>query len=179
MDERAHLAEMQRYVAGVAITPSALRKLGAKGLVASAQDFLGNIPLEPLASMDSSDYPHWLAKRSGELEGRFQKLTGREEGFWGPARKSVNIFMVMASLNRFLCAEYALDRLVDAFEVPLDNIVAKNLLEWAKGKGKALPAWEGIKWLDKENSEKSQELAAELAKEKGIRRSHLDVVFMA
>jgi len=70
---------------------------------------------------------------------------------------------------------------MDAFEVPLDNIVAKNLLKWAKGKGKAkreLPVWVSIKRLDKENSERFQELAAELAKEKGIRRGHLDVVFM-
>jgi len=35
--------------------------------------------------------------------------------------------MVIASLNRFLCAEYGLERFEDVLKVPLDNIVAKEL----------------------------------------------------
>src|SRR5207244_8751309 len=51
---------------------------------------------------------------------------------WGPARKSINIFMVMASLNQFLCDEYKLHRFGYVLEVPLDNTVTKKLRAWGK-----------------------------------------------
>ena len=170
-----HSAEMQRYVAVVAITPSALRNLGAKGFVGTAQKFLGGIDLEPLVHMGPSEYPGWLDSRSAELMEAFPI-----EQRWGPARKCVNIFMVMAALNRFLCAAYALEHLEGVFEVPLDTRVAIRVLKWAKRKSPPsgeLPVWRSIKKLDKENSEMFQKLASEIAKEQGIPRGHLDVAF--
>jgi hypothetical protein len=98
------------------------------------------------------------------------------EEFWGPARKSMNIFMVMASLNRFLCAAYALDHLEGVLEVPLDNRVARKLLARAKGRSREeVPQWISIKKLDRENSEKFQKLAEEMATELAIPRGRLDV----
>src|SRR5713226_293522 len=55
-----HLRDMQRYVANVAITPSALRNLGTGGLVRTAREFLGNLDLRPLATLDPSAYSKWL-----------------------------------------------------------------------------------------------------------------------
>ncbi|PYX11019.1 MAG: hypothetical protein DMG88_00405 [Acidobacteria bacterium] len=48
----------------------------------------------------------------------------------GAARKSINIFIVMASLNQFLCDECELHRFGCVFEVPLDNTVTKKLRAW-------------------------------------------------
>ena len=174
MQDQAYLRKMQRYVAEVAITPSVLRNLGAKGLVSRAQNFLADFNLKTLSAISPSAYSGWLNQKTEDLMKEW--AVG---DLWGPARKSVNIFMVMASLNRFLCAAYALDRLEDAFEVPLDNYVAKTVLARAKKKGLShdeLPRWSTIKQLDPKTSERLQEVAAAMAKEWEIPRGRLDVV---
>jgi hypothetical protein len=167
------LTLMQRYIADVAITPSALRGLGAKGFVEAAQHFLAGIDLKPLGAIDPAMYPGWLDCETQELTKAFPV-----QGLWGPARKCINIFMVMAALNRFLCSAYMLDGLEDALEVPLDNRVAGKVLKWAKKTDSSrgeLPKWTRIKTLDPENSGRLQKLAAEMARERGIPRGRLDI----
>jgi hypothetical protein len=88
MQDQVFLGRMQRYVAEVAITPSALRNLGAKGLVTEAQNFLAAINLKTLTTIEPSAYPGWLCQQTEDLVKRW----GVGE-LWGPARKSVNIFM--------------------------------------------------------------------------------------
>jgi hypothetical protein len=167
-----HLCEMQRYVANVAITPSTLRKLGA-GFVEAAQEFLAGLDLEPLATLDSSKYPEWLENQTQALMARFP-IAER----WGPARKSINIFMVMASLNRFLNDAYKLDRFEYVLEVPLDNTVTTKLVRWGKERNCVrrgeFPAF-SIKRLKKADSDQYQELAQAWAEERGIPRGRLDV----
>lgn len=171
MQDQTHLTEMQCYIAYVGITPSALRNLGAEGFVRTAQEFLTRIDLKPLRTIDTSGYPDWLERKTQALMEEFPI-----KGLWGPARKSMNIFMVMASLNRFLCAAYALDRLEDVLEVPLDNRVARKLLARAKGRSlEEVPQWTSIKKLDRGNSEKFQKLAEKMATELAIPRGRLDV----
>ena len=89
MEGQNHLCEMQRYVANVAITPSTFRKLGA-GFVEAAQEFLASLNLQQLANLEPSDYPKWLEDQTRALMARVP-IAER----WGPARKSINIFMVM------------------------------------------------------------------------------------
>jgi predicted aspartyl protease len=173
MQDQTHLSAMQCYIAYVGITPSALRNLGAGHFVGTAQEFLRGIDLTPLSTIDPSGYPDWLERKTQALMEKFPI-----KGLWGPARKSMNIFMVMASLNRFLCAAYALDHLEDVLEVPLDNRVATKLLKWAKGKGlsqEEVPQWTSIKKLDRGNSEKFQKVAEQMATELAIPRGRLDV----
>jgi hypothetical protein len=163
---------MQRYVANVGITASALRNAGDSGFVSAARAFLANLDLKPLAEMQPLDYPKWLNDQTQALMEKFPiKL-------WGLARKSVNIFMVMASLNRFLCAEYGLDRFENALEVPMDNIVVKELRRFGQTRKiiepKEFPVF-AIKTLDSTNSEKYQKVAERMAQELGIPRGRLDV----
>jgi hypothetical protein len=68
-----HLSEMQRYVAKVGMTPSALRNLGAKGFVKAAIDFLSSVNLAPLVSVNPSTYPRWLDAQTNALKGRLTK----------------------------------------------------------------------------------------------------------
>jgi hypothetical protein len=166
------LSSMQQYVADAGITPSALRNLGEPGFVGVAKQFLGKLELLPLATIELDHYSSWLDSRTSDLMNRFPKP------LWGPARKSMNIFMVMAALNRFVCAAYRLERLETVLEVPLDNYVAKALLEWAKEKKllrEQAPKWVSIKELDEENSSKLQGLAMARADELRIPRGRLDV----
>jgi hypothetical protein len=169
-----HLGDMQRYVANVAITPSALRNLGAGGLVRTARNFLGNLDLKPLATLDRPAYSEWLEVQTQALLARFPV-----KNLWGPARKSINIFMVMASLNIFLCKVYVLERFENVLEVPLDNVVQGKLREFGHIRklfaDKEVPKWNGIKWLDSMNSARYQEVAQTMANELGIPRGRLDV----
>lgn len=179
MQNQAHPALMQRYIANVGITASALRNLGAGGFVRAAQEFLEGIDLKPLTTIRASGYPSWLESKTRALMETFPT-----KGLWGPARKCMNIFMVMASLNRFMCAAYALDHLDGALEVPLDSRVARKVRAWARGRGRGrgralspdeIPRWKSIKAVDPNSSEKFQLLAAAMAKERGIPRGRLDV----
>jgi hypothetical protein len=156
---------MQRYVATIAITQSVVRPYG--GCMRVAQEFLGSLDLKPLTNLDPSKYAEWLDEQTKVLMAKFAI-----ENLWSRARKAINIFMTMASLNRFLCEAYALEHLEDVLEVPLDNIVGKRLFDLAKGK---LPTWENLTALDSKKSEKYQQFAKTWAKEREIPRARLDV----
>lgn len=169
--DQVGLTAMQRYIAMVATTPSALRNLGARGLVRKSQEFLALIELKPLRNIDPAEYPGWLDRATKALEDSLQM---GKYGY-GPARKAMNIFMVMASLNRYLCGAFALDHLKDVLEVPLDNRVAKKLLKWARRTGQGAPRWRSIKKLDPATSGKLQSLAGAMDSERRIPRGLLDV----
>jgi hypothetical protein len=167
-----HLREMQVYIAKVGMTPSALRNLGAKGFVKVAIQFLSGIDLTPLVGLNPSGYRQWLDNQTNALMAAFPiKL-------WGPARKAMNIFMVMASLNLFLRDAYGLGRFDDVLEVPLDNTVEGKLRTFGLAQQllpTAFPKWDSIKKLDAMNSAKYQQIAQAMARQRGIPRGRLDV----
>jgi hypothetical protein len=96
-----------------------------------------------------------------------------------PARKAVNIFMVMASLNIFLRTAYGLQQFENALEVPLDNTVERKLRRFGRAQKvfprASFPRWNSIKKLDANNSAKYQQIAEVMAKQLGIPRGRLDV----
>ena len=171
-----HLCKMQRYVARVAITPSVFRGQSPPGFVSAAREFLANLDLTPLANIDVSEYPKWLDEKTHALMAKFPV-----KDRWGHARKSINIFTTMASLNRFLCEVYALQRLENALEVPLDNEVERKLRKFARNhkelfaKGQ-FPTWNTITALDSTNSKKYQQIAQAMAEDLRIPRARLDVM---
>src|ERR1700723_3107746 len=96
-----HLAELQQYIAKVGTTASALRNQGGPGLVRAAIAFLSSIDLTQLANETPATYPQWLDAQTNSLVAQFPVA-----GLWGGARKVINIFMVMASLNFILRPTY-------------------------------------------------------------------------
>jgi hypothetical protein len=174
MIDSNHLKKMQTYIANVGITASALRNLGAPRFVETARKFCANLDLNPLERLDPTAYPGWLDSQTKALMQSFPK-----KGLWGPARKSINIFMGMASLNRFLCDAYRLERFQDVLEVPLDGEVGRQLCKFGQnrnlfGDGEC-PKWTTIKALRSTDGEKYQKIAEAMAKELGIPRGRLDV----
>lgn len=168
-----HLRKMQRYVARVAITQSVFRPNG--GCVHVAIEFLGSLDLNPLKTKDPLAYPEWLNVQTKTLMTKLPPI----KNIWGQARKSINIFMTMASLNRFLSKEYALERLEDVLEVPLDKEVGTKLSEFGQTRGmfpKRFPKWTTVTALDSTNSEKYQQVAQAMATERRIPRGRLDVI---
>jgi hypothetical protein len=168
-----HLHEMQRYVAKVGMTASALRNLGAKGFVKAAIQFLSSIDLTPLVGLNPSGYQQWLDAQTNALMAAFPIK------IWGPARKAMNIFMVMASLNLFLRDAYGLGRFDDVLEVPLDNTIEGKLRKFGRAhkvfSRKTFPKWDSIKKLNSTNSTKYQQIAQAMATRRGIPRGRLDV----
>jgi len=175
--ENAHLADIQRYFANVGITASALRNLGAEGVVESAREFLAKMDMTELRSIDPSNYADWLERQTQLLMHQFPQAC---RTCWGPARKAVNIFMTMAALSRHLSEADGLTRLEHVMETPLDGIAEKKLRSWGKEQrvfSRAdFPKWKSIKALDITNSNKYQQIALALAKEKSVPRGRLDIM---
>jgi len=169
-----HLIEMRHYVAKVGMTASALRNLGGKGFVSTAIVFLSQVDLGQLANLSPSAYPNWLDNQTNALMGAFPVAN-----LWGPARKAVNIFMVMASLNEFLRSAYHLQQFESVLEVPLDNTVEGKLRRFGRAQKVFsrvdFPKWTSIKKLDAINSAKYQQIADVMARQRGIPRGRLDV----
>jgi len=87
--------------------------------------------------------------------------------------------MAMALLNRFISSEYRLNRLKTVLEVPLDSTVQKRLMAWGKQQNLIdpgnFPPFR-IRALDKEHSDRYQELAQQMAESLKIPRGFLDIV---
>ena len=171
------MKDVQKYVASCAITASALRNQGAPGLVRTARDYCAEIDLDALGKIDTSEYLRWLENRTQSLM-KVKEFDVKNP--WGPARKAINIFMVVASLNRILWEAYKLEQFENALEVPLDGGVGGELCRYAKQRkllrdGERL-RWETIKMLSPDKSARLQEIAQEMAKERGIPRGQLDIL---
>ena len=86
----------------------------------------------------------------------------------------------MASLNRFLCDEYELERFQEVLEVPLDGGVGRQLCKFARER-KLFSGRNGLKWttiqgLREADEDRLQQIAAMMArKQYGIPRGRLDV----
>src|SRR5437667_8913107 len=172
MEGQNHLCEMQRYVANVAITPLYVQETGG-GLRGSSTRISCQPQPEATSESRTLGISEVVGGSNASAHGSFP-LVER----WGPARKSINIFMVMASLNQFLCDEYKLHRFGYVLEVPLDNTVTKKLRAWGKERNRVrrgqFPTF-SIKQLKKADSDQYQELAQACAEERGIPRGRLDI----
>lgn len=171
MDEVQLLEKMQRYVANIAITNSALRNQGAPGMVDAARKFVSGLDLRQFQSLDMDDYTERLDALTRDLASSFPE--GAQN--WGSARKAINIFMVQSTMNRFLAGPCGLANLDELLEVPLDGNVSWALRKSA-GRG-VLPRWTSIVKLTPEDNGAYQAFAMQLAGEYGIRRFQLDALF--
>lgn len=130
--------------------------------------------MSELRGIHPSAYPHILDEWTCNLTDQLPKGANK----WGTARKAINVFMIQIFLNRFLAKEYDLEKLRDVLETPLDYYAAKGLRKWLRRLNLTMevPRWEGIKNLTAKASEKYQECASEVAKERHLSRAHMDMI---
>jgi len=168
-DSRFHI-DMQRYIAVTTVGPSALRKQGARGVLKTAQDYLGSTDLYRFRAADEAGFLRALDDATEELRSAFP--CGAQN--WGAARKALNLFLRDICYNRFLYdkLEGASDP-EDWMEIPLDNLVAKAL--GRRSRRGELPRWPGLKGLTAKVSSEFQAFAKRVATEEGISRVHLDM----
>jgi hypothetical protein len=165
------LAQLQRFTASAMITPSALRNVGAPGVVHCAQDFLAALSLRDLAGLNGERYRAWLDDQTERLRTRFPADAQK----WGAARKAVNIFVRTAGYTTPLAEAYHLAPLLPLLEVPLDKDVATALGRTPEGAD--LPAWVSIVSLTAERSRMYQDVASAVARRMNVHRADLDVYY--
>ena len=159
---------MQRWVATVAVGPSALRKQGAKGVIDAAHSYLANMDLKQFSTSSEEEFRKTLDRETERL----REALPRGARNWGAARKALNLFLRDAFYNYDLRTHFILTNAERFYEVALDSYVAGELKK--KSSWPALPRWPGLKRLTPEVSEKYQEFARSLAEKDGIARVHLD-----
>jgi len=169
------IEDVKRRVANTSIGASTLRGQGGSGLVETAREFLlEKIDLERLSEMPSSQFSRWLDEKTESLMREFQRKCGVENN-WGAARKAINIFLENAFYDRFLAAEYDLDKLEDILEIPLDSNVVSKLCDQSN-KFKKFKQFK-IKTLKPDDSRELQERAKEIAKHERTSRIYLDLKY--
>jgi hypothetical protein len=168
-------SEYIRYLrerqASTSIGASTARRMGPKGTIQAARQFLMGLKLERFHKKSSAAFLRELNIATNQLSAAMPKGAHN----WGTARKFLNIFLRGCSYNKYLCSHYRLHALESWLEVPLDSHVAKGLKRIA-GHGK-LPRWPGVIHLTPEDSSIFQEFASKAAQIDGVNRVDLDVKF--
>jgi len=170
MDKEEFLMSMQRYLANIIISGSTLRNQGAEGVVEATRNFLVNLDLSKLKTIQLSEYPEIL----NEWTSKLQQELPNDANKWGTARKGINVFMVQVFMNRYLSEEYGMEKFKDILETPLDSYAAKELKRL--NSITKLPRWETIKNLTDSPSSEYQKCASQVAQENGLCRANVDII---
>jgi hypothetical protein len=172
----ADLSLLQQQFTTAGITQSAVRlgkaRKGVTGMRSTAREFCSSLKLNQLP--EPENYAAVLGKWTGQLTQKFPK----EGRCWGVARKCLNIFMRDASYNVHLREIYpGLEPLEHVLEVPLDSYVADGLFKEDGAIAFGLQRWDAVIRLSPAQNEKFQQWASIVAKQKGIPRVHLDLLY--
>src|SRR5215469_5562004 len=132
------LSTLQRFLAKIAITPSAIRG-NAAGVNEAIIRFLSTLPLGDFA--DPQRFAETLDEKTTELCSCFSRPIP-----WGTGRKCLNIFLRDALYNHYIRNHYRLDGLEPLLEIPLDGQVEAGLRRDARRHPHLapLPAWDTI-----------------------------------
>lgn len=165
------IEHLKRRLANTSIGPSTLRGMAPKGTIDAVRAYLISLDLRVFQINNEKEFIHLLNNQTLKLKNSLP-LNAR---YGGLSRKSLNIFLRGINYNRFLCKEYNLLHLEPWLEIPLDSHVAKGLKN--EPEGTDLPKWKGVKHLDKQDSEKYQDIAKKVANRLKTFRVHLDLLY--
>lgn len=161
------LRAIQGRTARIAASASASRGQGP-GVTQAARMFFGDLDLRKFRVKNAAVFRKRLNMETGKL---VRSLPSGARN-WGLARKLLNIFLRDALYTTYLRDRFQLGAAEEFLEIPLDSITAGYLRKDA-GRG-VLPLWTGVKHLTPTTNGLYQRQAAELARERGLARVHLD-----
>ena len=165
----ANLARgIQSRIARVAVGPSTVRGY-PRGTVDAARRFLRRLWLRRFAVADATHFRAQLDRATLELVAVLPRGSRR----WGVARKLLNLYLRDCVYSAHLRPMYGLGRAERHLELPLDSITARQLRKGRRGED--LPRWPGVGALNPRVSAKYQAIAVWIARQRGVRRVHLDV----
>jgi predicted transcriptional regulator len=171
---------LQRFLAEVAITQSAVRGEKKGALRKAVIDFLSD-------ELRLSDFTN-LGQFSEALERETSTLEGSCGLNWGTARKCLNIFLRDATYNCYTRRRYGLDAIEPLLEVPLDNKVEQGIRRDMRRLKPPLPhlprlsefekGFFSITKLEREQHASYQNAAGWIAREEyHTHRVHLDLLY--
>jgi hypothetical protein len=172
IDNAQYLDEyLRQREASLSIGASTARRMGPKGTIQIARNFLTELDLARFKKEAESEFYEELENTTQEL----MRELPNGFGHWGSARKFINIFLRGCCYNKFLFSHHGLSMVEPRLEVPLDSHVVKGLK--AQAKRGALPRWKGVIHLNPTDSEKFQNFALTIAEAEGVNRVDLDVKY--
>ena len=175
LDKPDFLAYLKERQASTSVSASTARNMGPKGTIQQARKFLAALELKRFRQKTQKDFLEELNKATEELHQILPKRPGKESEGWGSARKFLNIFLRGCAYNKYLCKHHQLDLIEPWLEIPLDSHVAKGL---GSEDGQAnLPRWTSVIGLGKEDRQRFQEFASEVARREGVNRVDLDIKY--
>lgn len=169
-------------IAKVAISTSAFRNQGSKGMIRAARQFIVRfISLDDFASsLKNNTYNAYLDKCTAKFHRSLIPFGCK----WGTARKGLNIYFRDILYNSYFYEELSLHFKYGAqLEIPLDSKTMKKILEHFDqielSDEFKRPRLSAIVNLDKTNTKLFQNAATEIAKRKyrGYSRVDLDMEF--
>ena len=160
------LKMVQHRAARIAITASATRGQGARGVVDCAREFCVALQLARFGTTDQRAFRRHLDAATNRLHARLPKRAAS----WGLARKLLNIFLRDCLYTSYLAKAHGLAAAEPLLEIPLDSITAKRI----RSKAPELPPWPGVKHVDPDRSAAYQAAALSIARHDGVARVHLD-----
>jgi hypothetical protein len=161
------LIAIQSRCARAAIGPSSMRGAGSSGVVAAGRPHLCELQLTQFATADARRFRRALDRATLGLMESFP----RQARHWGLARKGLNLFLRDCLYTVYLRDAYGLGIAEAFFEIPLDSFTGRELSVQSDG---VLPRWKTVRGLDPALSDRFQQVGAQLARERGITRVHLD-----
>jgi len=149
---------IQKRIANISVGPSTVRRQ-PEGTAAIARKYLWQpIVIKHFSKVkNEKDFKNRLNTHTSKLK---DKLPSKS---WGIARKVLNLFLFQAVQDINLNKKYALDKLINYLELPLDNTNGKNLKEFAKKIDGGNLEWKNISSLTPEINEQFQEYAKRCA----------------
>jgi len=173
---------IKERVAYGSVGGSTVRNMGPEKTMSTAQEFLADTPfLEDICKNPSRKNFNEILDAYTELL-RAQLPIGKRKhgstfgGYWGCARKCLNIFLFESTLNKYLCEQHKhLQKLEPMLEVPLDGRVGACLDEEPENEG--LLKWDSVIRLEKGRSDQYQTLANAVADRRRISRVQLDLLY--
>src|SRR5690242_18367512 len=100
---------LRRRLASAAITPSAARNMGKKGLVSAARAFLrDDIDLHEFSQADAQCFARLLNSATSSLQESLSRYLRKGKTGWGPARKFINIYLRDCCYSHHLRRRYQL-----------------------------------------------------------------------
>ena len=157
---------LRQGVAVSAVRDSAVHGRGAVAAVASR--FCAALELAQFAERRGGSF---LSRLDASTESLRQALPSGARS-WGAARNVIDMFLREAFYNRYICAQFRLERAEEWLELPLDANLARRLR--SAFPGCRLPPWRSLTSLTPAVNSNYQGVAAEIADNKGIARVHLE-----
>ena len=174
MNKSEWIEHIRRHLAVASVGNSTLMSQAGQGRVERAQQFLiQQVQLNSLANIDNAKFNKYLSAKTRSLANQLLRPTDNTPN-WGAARKVINIFLRLCSMNKDLNPHFQLSNIEPYLELPLDNQIVSRIDEEAKTNFRKSFK---IRELKATENEKIQCVASGIAKKKGLLRYELDVLF--